>query len=248
MQRQCRVLRLLNGRLTPYISAWRMQKALMEDMHLLRRAESPYSEALVLVEHPNVFTLGRGADPVHILSPSVHASAIRVERGGEVTYHGPGQLVAYPILDLGRHKKDLHWYVRTLEQIVIDTLTQHGVQGERSSVNSGVWVGQDKVCAVGITASRWITMHGLAINVCCDLDQFKHIVPCGIEAAGRGVTSINRLQPSRAVSVEEVADTFVDIFSRTLQLDLVPDEDLRALERIQAQFPELAEAQPNIVR
>ena len=128
----------------------------------------------------------------------------RISRGGEVTWHGPGQLVAYPLLNLAHpwHKKDLRWYVHQLEETVIQTLAKVGILGERSCVNPGVWVGRRKIAAIGISASRWITMHGIALNISCDLSMYETIIPCGILPAQGGVTSINEeLSRRRSLSL-----------------------------------------------
>ncbi len=148
------------------------------------------ADALFLVEHDPVFTLGRRStldnrrfDP----DRSPH-DLVRVERGGEVTWHGPGQLVGYPIVALGGRKKDLHWFLRQIEQVVIDVLATFGLEGRRDDAGTGVWVGDNKIAAIGLSASKWVSMHGFSINVDPDLDDFRRIVPCGIE--GRGVTSL----------------------------------------------------------
>jgi lipoyl(octanoyl) transferase len=157
-------------------------------------------DQLLLCEHPPVVTLGRNAKPEHVLaSPEIlRRAGIAVEetnRGGGVTFHGPGQLVAYPILDLNEWKRDVRAYVQALEETVIRTLAEFGIAGERSAVNPGVWVREAngslaKICAVGVHISRWVTSHGLALNVSTDLDYFRYIVPCGLP---HPVTSMKRL-------------------------------------------------------
>ncbi len=168
---------------------------------------------LILVEHdPPVITLGRGADPAHLTATrdrlrregiEVHA----VERGGDVTYHGPGQLVAYPILRLDLHGRDVRRYLRDLEEVLIRTLDRFGVRGERLEGLTGVWVGPEKIAAVGIAVRRWITWHGVALNVCPRLEHFGLIVPCGIR--DRGVTSLARVL-GREVTVAEVKPHLVE--------------------------------------
>ena len=154
---------------------------------------------LLLVEHPHVFTLGKHGDRAHLLADddalaACGAACIPVDRGGDITYHGPGQLVAYPILDLDRVFTDIHRYLRELEETVIRTCADYGLAAGRVAGRTGVWVGPDargperKVCALGIRCSRWVTMHGLALNLNTDLAYFDHIVPCGI--ADRSVTSL----------------------------------------------------------
>lgn len=151
----------------------------------------------------------------------------RVERGGEVTYHGPGQLVVYPLLDLqnaNHYRKDLHWFLRSVEDIILETLLDFGIQGNRDDINTGVWVGAEKIAAVGLSASRWITNHGFAINVHPDLSYFDSsvIVPCGIE--GRGVTSIKeqmmKMGRTEIITVQEVASKVADKISSVFGLQL----------------------------
>eukprot|EP00903_Cladosiphon_okamuranus_P008745 g8377.t1 len=151
-------------------------------------------DVLLLLEHPSVYTLGRGSSLDHLRfdptdpSSSRGREVRRTERGGEVTWHGPGQIVGYPVLDLNFHKKDLHWYLRQLEEVVIRVLETYGLEGERETEHTGVWVDGAKVAAIGLNASRWVTSHGFAINVNPDLRAFEAIVPCGIQ--GRPVTRL----------------------------------------------------------
>jgi lipoyl(octanoyl) transferase len=176
----------------PYATAWRWQRALMARAIDAQRAgeSGSHPDTLLVVEHPPVYTLGRGStlENVRTSLEGIPADLVRVERGGEVTYHGPGQVVVYPILDLTQHRKDLHWYLRQMEGAVIDALATYGVRAHRDDAGTGVWVGDGKIAAVGLSASRWVTMHGLALNVDADLAAFEHIVPCGIR--GRRVTSL----------------------------------------------------------
>ena len=177
----------------PYAQALELQRALVED----RRANR-VGDLLLLVEHPSVVTLGvrKEISRSHILASDAMLASHGVEihetgRGGDVTYHGPGQIVGYPIIDLKPDRLDVHRYVRDLEEVLIRAVADFGVRGERVKGLSGVWVGNDKLAAIGVRISRWITSHGFALNVTTDLDAFKWIVPCGIE--GRGVTSLHRL-------------------------------------------------------
>ena len=179
-------------------------------------------DQLLLVEHnPPVITIGRGGDIGNLLLSveslrgrgfDVHESS----RGGDVTYHGPGQMVAYPILDLNRHGRDVHRYLRRLEQSVIDLLATWDINGQRDEQYTGVWVGREKVCAIGVAITRWVTYHGLALNVSTDLDHFSVIVPCGIR--DRGVTSLSKLL-GVAVEMSEVRKRFVDCFAATFGFD-----------------------------
>ena len=179
-------------------------------------------DQLLLLEHDPVFTLGRNARPENMLL-SAHAlrergfSVVETGRGGDVTFHGPGQLVAYPILDLSPDRCDVHRYVRDLEEVMIRTSSDYGVEAARVAGLTGTWVGRDKIGAIGVRISRWVTSHGLAFNVSTDLTPFNLIVPCGIR--DRGVTSLERVL-GRPVAVEEAMDTlarrFAAVFDRAL--------------------------------
>ncbi|PYR15299.1 MAG: lipoyl(octanoyl) transferase [Acidobacteria bacterium] len=181
------------------------------------------NDLLLLVEHPHVLTLGVRGDGgrSHILASDETLAARRIEvfeagRGGDITYHGPGQVVGYPIVDLKPDRCDVHRYVRDLEEVLIRTAADYGVDAGRVEGLTGVWVGRDKLAAIGVRISRWITSHGFAFNVTTDLDYFNLIVPCGI--ADRGVTSLERLL-GRAVEWRDVEDRiaahFCGVFDRT---------------------------------
>jgi len=148
-------------------------------------------DVLLLLEHPAVVTLGRGSHGEHLLDPG-GIDVVEVERGGDVTYHGPGQLVGYPIIDLAGHRRDLHWYLRTLEQVLIDALATLEIPAERRAGLTGVWTrgGSRKIASIGVHVKQWVTWHGFALNVTTDLTAFDRIVPCGI--AGVEMTSIER--------------------------------------------------------
>ena len=178
-ERACQVYRA--GRL-PYREAWELQREWAE----LRRTHQ-IPDRLLLVEHPPVITIGRNGRREHILSsPDILAcegiEVVETNRGGDVTFHGPGQLVGYPVLDLGRIRKDVVWYLRTLEEALIRTIRELGLAAERRPGMTGAWVGEFKVAAIGVHLSRWITTHGFALNVSTPLGYFRHIIPCGISA------------------------------------------------------------------
>ncbi|MBI2820270.1 MAG: lipoyl(octanoyl) transferase LipB [Acidobacteria bacterium] len=190
--RPCQLYKL--GRV-PYRDAWELQRQWVE---LRRAGEIP--DRLLLLEHPPVITLGRNARREHLLSsPEILAAegieVVETNRGGDVTFHGPGQLVGYPVLDLSPIRKDVVWYVRTLEEAIIRTLNDLGLAAGRRAGMTGVWVGESKVAAIGIHISRWITSHGFALNVETDLSSFRHIVPCGISSYP--VTSLQELLGTR---------------------------------------------------
>jgi lipoyl(octanoyl) transferase len=200
-----------------YAAALERQRVVHADLVAAREARPPMQ--LLLVEHdPPVITVSRrpGAERHVIVSDArlaeLGVQKVETDRGGDVTWHGPGQLVAYPILDLHRLDLRIHGYMRFLEKAVIDTLAAFGVQGMRDEAATGVWVGegapQRKICAMGVRISRWATLHGLALNVCPDLGQFELIVPCGL--VGRPVTSLQRELGSRAPSMEQVKNRLAD--------------------------------------
>jgi len=168
---------------------------------------------LILVEHdPPVITLGRGASAAHVTASRERLAAEGIEvhessRGGDVTYHGPGQLVGYPIMRLDLHGRDVRRYLRDLEEVLIRVLARFGLEGRRAEGMTGVWVGGEKVAAIGVAIRRWVTWHGVALNVCPNLDHFGLIVPCGIR--GRGVTSLARLL-GRPMTVAEAKPHLVE--------------------------------------
>ncbi|XP_061370688.1 octanoyltransferase LIP2p, chloroplastic-like [Gastrolobium bilobum] len=184
----------LHHELIPYEVAWSWQKHIVREKMTHIEKQGDCTDTLIILQHPSVFTLGTASthDNLNfdIENPPFHI--YRTERGGEVTYHGPGQLVMYPIINLRRHKMDLNWYLRTLEEVVIRVLSStFSIQASRLEGLTGVWVGNEKLAAVGIRVARWITYHGLALNVTTDLTPFKWIVPCGIR--DRQVGSIKGL-------------------------------------------------------
>jgi lipoyl(octanoyl) transferase len=180
------------------------------------------AEQLLLLEHPHVFTLGRGADSSNILADEQQLDIHSVEvhetgRGGDVTYHGPGQLVGYPIINLKPDRCDVHRYVRDIEEVLIRTIAEFGVVGIRIPGLTGVWVGNEKIAAIGVRIARWITSHGFALNVNTDLSYFKMIVPCGI--TDKGVTSLARVL-DKPLDLQQVASlaarAFGDAFGRSV--------------------------------
>ena len=178
------------------------------------------SDVLLLVEHPPVVTLGRTSKGANLLASPAFlrergVELFEVERGGDVTFHGPGQLVGYPIIDLKRHRQDLHWYLRQVEETLIRTLSVFGISAERSAGQTGVWTNGRKIASIGVHAREWVTWHGFALNVSTDLSFFDMIVPCGI--AGVTMTSIER-ERTAATSVDVVAESVVDAFSQVFDL------------------------------
>ena len=204
--------------------AWQAQQHLQQ--RLFRDPTGP--DALMLLEHEACFTLGRGSDPGFLrFDPAdppwpVH----RIDRGGEVTHHLPGQLVLYPVLNLERHGSDLHLYLRSLEQVVIDLLAGLGLAAGRLEGLTGVWLEGKKVAAIGVGAKRWISQHGLALNVSCALEGFSQVVPCGI--ADRPVGRLVDWLPG--LSCAQVRPRLIEAFSRQFDLALRPPQPHEALE------------------
>jgi lipoyl(octanoyl) transferase len=222
------ILNLLQLGRVPYADALELQRQLAEARH-----EGRIGNTLALLEHPPVLTLGRNASRANILATDEFLAHRGVEvheinRGGDVTYHGPGQLVGYPIVDLKRHKQDLHWYLRQVEEALIRALGALGVPAERNSGLTGVWTRGRKIASIGVHARDWVTWHGFALNDTTDLSYFDLIVPCGID--GVVMTSIARERPGSA-DMPLVERAVMRAFGEVLTL--VP-EDAR-LEEIFAQ-------------
>jgi len=201
----------------PYADALALQRSLVED----RRA-GRIGDTLLLLEHPPVLTLGVRGDGgrSHILASAESLATRSIEvheagRGGDVTYHGPGQIVGYPIIDLNSHRRDVHRYVRDLETVLIRTAGDYGISAHRVDGLTGVWVGDEKLAAIGVRIARWVTSHGFALNVNTYLDHFDLIVPCGI--ADRGVTSMARLL-GRSLDTAEVANRIIEQFTDVFDL------------------------------
>ncbi|MGO8735625.1 MAG: lipoyl(octanoyl) transferase LipB [Terriglobia bacterium] len=186
-------------------------------------------DTLLLLEHPHVYTLGRNAKTENLLI-SVEQLAARgaqvfeIDRGGDVTYHGPGQLVGYPILDLAKHQRDIAWYMRSLEEVLLEVAGDYGIQAGRLAGAPGVWVGNNKLAAMGVHISRWVTSHGFAFNVNTDLRYFDWIVACGLH--DKGVTSLQKLV-GRPVEMEEVAGSVVRHFGRVFAMEMVEQVESR---------------------
>lgn len=218
-----------------YKETWDYQERLFEEIVELKRknraenTEVPTPNYFLFVEHPHVYTLGKSGHIENLLIDEAAlakkgASFYKINRGGDITYHGPGQIVGYPIIDLENFFTDIHKYLRLLEEVIIRTLADYGIKGERSEGETGVWldVGTPfarKICAMGVRASRWVTMHGFALNVNTDLGYFDNIIPCGIR--GKAVTSLNVELSKEKVDTEEVKTHilkhFEEIFGVTIK-------------------------------
>jgi lipoyl(octanoyl) transferase len=216
MMRTCHVHRL---HLVTYENGMALQQKLVE---LRQREEIP--DQLLLLEHPPVITLGRGGKLDHLLATpdSLQKSGVRffeTTRGGDITYHGPGQIVGYPILHLGEGNRDVRKYVTNLEEVLIRTVAEYGITAARIEGRRGIWVGNDKIAAIGVRIARWVTSHGWALNVNTNLDHFRLITPCGLH--GTGVTSIER-ELGRTVPVDEVREVLAAKFAEVFERELVP--------------------------
>ncbi|WP_420832754.1 lipoyl(octanoyl) transferase LipB [Nostoc edaphicum] len=209
---------LYNQGLMPYLEAHGWQRSLLAE----RIHDPSLDDVLILLEHPPVYTLGQGSnsDFLKFDIDKGEYDVQRVERGGEVTYHCPGQLVGYPILNLQRYRKDLHWYLRQLEEVIIRVLAVYGLQGERIPAFTGVWLQGRKVAAIGIKVSRWITMHGFALNVCPDMTGFERIVPCGI--SDKPVGSLAEWIPG--ITCQEVRFYVAQSFAEVFGVELVESQ------------------------
>ena len=223
-----------------YQEAWTYQEKLFADIvaqkiqnrNLPEDQQAITPNYLLFVEHPHVYTLGKSGKPEHLLLDeaglvSHQATYYKINRGGDITYHGPGQLVGYPILDLDHFFTDIHRYLRYLEEAIILTLAEYGVPAGRIEGLTGVWLDHDtlknprKICALGVKSSRWVTMHGFAFNVNVDLSYFGHIVPCGID--DKAVTSLH-LELGRQVDVQEVKEKVKKHLSALFEMNLIEAE------------------------
>ena len=193
-----------------YQSTWDLQKGYHKKV-----LNGDTTDTLLLVEHESVYTLGKNANENHLLqSAPEDAKIFHIERGGDITYHGPGQLVGYPILDLHRYTTSISWYMRRLEQVIIDTLNEYGIKADVKEGLTGVWVGDEKIGAQGVRISRWVTMHGFALNVYTDLDYYSGIIPCGIFEYG--VTSMEQIVGEK-LNMGEVKKSILKSFHQAFQ-------------------------------
>lgn len=198
--------------LVAYEKAHALQRHLVE-----QRLAGEVGDLLLLCEHEPVVTVGRGSDPAELAATGF--PVVSVERGGEATFHGPGQVVAYPILALPEERRDLHRYLRDLEEVVIRLLTDFGITGSRRPGQTGVWIGEQKVCSVGVAVRRWVTWHGLALNVHTDMDAFSSFRPCGLDpAVMTRVVDHAAIPPGNILSEVMLVKHFCDIF----ELELPP--------------------------
>lgn len=197
-----------------------------------RRKLEETPDTLLLVEHPHVYTLGRNARRSHLLADrdklrGIGAEVHETDRGGDITYHGPGQLVGYPILDLKQHRRDVGWYMETLQEILILTVKDFGITSHPRDGMRGIWVGEEKLGSLGVHLSRWVTSHGFALNVNTDLTYFDHIIPCGLE--GVRMTSLEKLT-GRSICLENVQEMLINHFGKLFSLEVRPEPLFAAQE------------------
>lgn len=213
----------------PYKDVWDYQELLLQQKIKAKQQQEAKPDYLLFVEHNPVYTLGKNGKEKNLLinQKSLEEKGIEfyhINRGGDITFHGPQQLVGYPILDLDNYKTDLGWYLRSLEEVIILTINEYGLKGERSAGETGVWLDTNtkgrerKICAMGIRCSRWITMHGFALNVNVDLNYFNFITPCGIQ--NKQVTSIQK-ELGRAVSIGEVKKKVASNFQNVFDAEII---------------------------
>jgi|TARA_X000000368_G_scaffold191378_1_gene150899 lipoate-protein ligase B len=198
---------ILDLGLSDYNDTWKLQKKLQS-----KRILGEIEDHLLLVEHPPVFTLGKNASKQHIINNSEDVSIIQTDRGGNITFHGPGQLVCYPILDLNHYKRSITWYMRELEQLIIDVLGEYDIKASRKKGLTGTWVKDKKIAALGVRISRWVTMHGFSLNINPDLNFYKNIIPCGIKEYG--VTSMAKIMGNEVPSMDEVKTKMTKHFTK----------------------------------
>lgn len=188
-----------------YEKTWDLQKSMQS-----RRIDNEINDTVLLVEHEPVYTFGKNANEDHLLQNYPNdVKLYQIERGGDVTFHGPGQLVGYPIIDLHNYKKSINWYMRTLEQVIIDTLIDYDIKTSRKEGLTGVWVDNEKIAALGVRMSRWVTMHGFALNVNTDLHYYDGIIPCGIFEYG--ITSMEKVLGT-SLAMDNVKESLITHF------------------------------------
>jgi lipoyl(octanoyl) transferase len=235
-----KTIQLYDLGLKSYQPVWdlqhKIQQRIIDEKKLDRIGEfggERKNDVLLFVEHPHVYTLGKSGNENNLLKSLIELKEIEAEfvntnRGGDITYHGPGQIVGYPILDLDRHFTDIHKYLRFLEEVIIRVCADYGFEATRSNGLTGVWIGEQKICAMGIRCSRWVTMHGFALNVNTNLQYFKNIVPCGIE--DKAVTSLQQLL-GKEIDLTEVKQRIAKHFENVFEIKIKPSGTQTELEK-----------------
>jgi lipoyl(octanoyl) transferase len=224
-----KTIEIIESGITDYQDAWEFQKKLFNQV-----VEQRTQNYLILTEHNPVITIGKTGSLKNLLSdPSTLKTKgielVEIDRGGDITFHGPGQLVGYPILDLSQFRKDIHWYLRNIEDVIIQTIRDFGIQGERIPDLTGVWVKRRKICAIGVKVSRWVTMHGFALNISTNLGYFNHIIPCGI--SDHGVTSIFE-EIGNNVDQKDVISSLYHHFGEVFAVEFIKKQQITDLSII----------------
>jgi lipoyl(octanoyl) transferase len=222
-----RLLRHINLGLADYKDTWELQKDLMD-----KRVKNEIPDTLLLLEHPHTYTLGKVADRSNLIGNHDYLKkhdikVYDIDRGGDITYHGPGQVVGYPIIDLKDWKMDTHLYLRSLEEVIIKVLIDYNIQSGRKEEYTGVWLGERKICAMGIKVSRWVTMHGFAFNVNTDLSFFNGIIPCGI--ADKEVTSLEN-ELNKEIKLNEVHQKIINNFKTVFEYDEIVEDEIKSVK------------------
>jgi lipoyl(octanoyl) transferase len=226
-----RILTYCDFGLISYKESWDIQ----QEIHS-KRVSGEVNDFLFLLEHPNTYTLGKTAHKENLIGSKEYLKQNQIDvydidRGGDITYHGPGQIVGYPIIDLNNWYKDTHKYLRALEEVIIKTCREYGLNCERNPKHTGVWIGDRKIAAIGIKVSRWVTMHGFAFNVNTDLNLFSGIIPCGIQ--DKSVTSLNK-ELEKQIEISEVKQKILKNFSEVFGYSQLVEE--RKEELIHSKF------------
>jgi lipoyl(octanoyl) transferase len=215
---------------TRYAETWELQKRIFS-----ARQEQRIGDILLLTEHEPVFTLGTGSDENNLLANEQELSDKKIDmfwidRGGDVTFHGPGQIVGYPIIDLNLHYNDIHRYLRDLEEVIINVLDEYGIRGEREKEFTGVWIKNEKIAALGVKVRNWITMHGFALNVGTDLSFFDRIIPCGI--FHKGVTTLHNVA-GKTIAIADVQHHIIKHFAKIFSFEIkhISTEELETMLR-----------------
>lgn len=221
-----RTLRYYNLDLIEYKKAWDLQY----HIHFLR-VNNEIEDTLLLLEHPNTYTLGKTAHIENLISDKDFLeknsiSVFNIDRGGDITYHGPGQLVGYPIINLTEWYQDSHKYLRALEEVLIQVCNDYGLKAERNTKYTGVWIEDRKIAAIGIKISRWVTMHGFAFNVNTDLNLFNGIIPCGI--TDKSVTSLQK-ELGKSIPISELKEKVLNYFAKEFHYDFIVNDKLENL-------------------
>ena len=230
-----RKIKFIDLGLMDYKEAWDFQQKLFDEIVEIKKKNRKDStnkktpNYFLLVEHPHVYTLGKSGNMSNLLIDEIElknndASFYKINRGGDITYHGPGQIVGYPILDLENFFTDIHKYLRFLEEVIILTLKNYEIKGERNQGKTGVWIDTKtpfprKICAMGVRASRWVTMHGFALNANVDLNYFNNIIPCGL--ANNIVTSISNEKKSKTIDVLKIKELLKKNFLEVFQAEFI---------------------------